>query len=619
MNEAPPSLPKRTLTRKLTAIFAAFGVLLLLLGWFVIYLTGKEMTEYALTFQAYRAEEEAERIDNYIEQTINDLKSFYILKDDIAKDDFALTITHVYQLFLVNKGIASVRIISPTGAELVGITRTGLIPKEELGIVKDEAYFQAAKQGRVFISEAAADDGVASAFIAIPYFENFRLLGVVAARVEFRELFNAMTLETTFASGHLHIVSKEGKMLGAPDSRLVGQDVAATDLFKQLTAAGGSLTGAECADCMERNVFAETLASARQIKNPLGFFVILESDKTQVFELYYQLRRIVGGAIALFLVLAAFVIRRANARVNKTLQAFIAGFENLHAGRLKEKVVLKTGDEVEYLAEHFNHIGAAIEKSTAEKDLALAKFKEIDAVKYNFIKTISHQLRTPITSMLWLLENLTDQLAGALTKEQNSLFQNVYKAIQNINGIANDIILTVDVDDGRMTLDVMPADILEVLDAAVTEVRPLAAEKGVAITVKKPAESLPRCAADHKKIRFVMTRLLENAIMYSEPKAGKEVTMGVDAHGGQILFFVADQGIGIPAAEQGLIFTKFYRATNAYKLIQNASGLSLYIAKYFIELHGGRIWFDSQEGVGTNFYFSVPIEQGKKARRSREF
>jgi signal transduction histidine kinase len=105
---------------------------------------------------------------------------------------------------------------------------------------------------------------------------------------------------------------------------------------------------------------------------------------------------------------------------------------------------------------------------------------------------------------------------------------------------------------------------------------------------------------------------LENAVIYSEPHAGREVTVGVDTHNDQLLFFVADQGIGIPAGEQELIFTKFYRATNAYKFFQNASGLSLYIVRHFVELHGGNIWFDSQEGVGSNFYFSIPLTRKDK-------
>jgi signal transduction histidine kinase len=571
-----------------------------------------EFERQVATFQSYKVNEEAGVVDGKIQSIVNDLKSFYVLKDDMAKKDFALTTTHIYQLFLVTKAVEDVHVINPEGFEILGVARTGLAAQSELRDLREAPYFKIAKAGKIYVGDIKLSGQDAYAEVAVPYFENFKLIGVVLATINFKDYFGEIVSEGALGYHHLHILDKNGIVLASPNLRIIGKDISALPLFQKLKTQADGVMTMVCDECTEVGEF-QVITAAERIKHPLGLYVVLESDPAQALAFYYRARNIFAGASVALVVFYIGLVWIFSARLRRRFQVLTEGIDRFHQGNYTQKIVLRTGDELEYVAEHVNHFVTEIERGDAEQKEMLQLLAQTDTVKYNFIKTISHQLRTPITSMLWLLENLTDQLAGALTKEQNSLFQNIYKAIQNINGIINDMILVVDMEDKKVALEVSSVNFAELLTSALKDVQTLADERGVKLLSKQPADGVIQGTADGKKLRAVLKRLLENAILYSEPHTNKEVVAGVDAHEDQVIYYVSDQGIGIPLSEQGMIYGKFYRATNAYKLFQNASGLGLFIARHFVELHGGKLWFDSQEGVGSNFYFSVPLTQkGKK-------
>ncbi|MBI4993686.1 sensor histidine kinase [Candidatus Wolfebacteria bacterium] len=594
-----------SITGKFIKLFFIFCIIFLLFGFLILYFIKIESGEYAVSFQNYKVKEEAEIIGDFIGKTLDDLKSFYVLKNDIAKNDFSLTLTHIYQLFLVNKSIEEVKIVSPDGFEMLGVSRTRLFPKKELKSVKEDIFFKTAKSGNIFIGDAILDGQNVYFDIAAPYFDNFQLTAVVLARVNLKYFFDGIILEDMPGGGHLHILNKNGIILAAPDGRYVGNDVSSTDLFKKIKESKEGVAGIKCNPCVEKHDF-NIIASAHEMESQPYFIVVSENSEDNVFGLYYRVRNIFLETIVLilFIYIAAFWIF--NSRLKKQIQVLTDGVFRFHEGKYSEKIVLKTGDELEYIAWHLNHLASKIEQNIEDKNKFIEKLKEIDVLKFNFIKTISHQLRTPISSMLWLLENLIRQMSEKLTSEQKNILNDVYGAGQNINQIVNDMILMADIDDKKITLEKSKANCEDIINSAILAIQSQAREKNIIIEYQKSKTPLPDCEKDVRKLKFVFERVLDNAVKYSE--SGKKVIIKSEIKDRELIFSVVDQGIGISQAEQPKIFTKFYRASNAYKLIQNASGLSLYIAKYFIELHGGKIWFQSQENKGSTFYISLPIK-----------
>jgi signal transduction histidine kinase len=129
-------------------------------------------------------------------------------------------------------------------------------------------------------------------------------------------------------------------------------------------------------------------------------------------------------------------------------------------------------------------------------------------------------------------------------------------------------------------------------------------KKNLKFKFKKP-KGLPKVRVDIEKISLAIQNLLENAIRYN--KIGGEIELVLKKKDSEIEFSIRDTGIGIPKNQQERIFTKFFRAPNALKLETEGSGLGLFIVKNIIEAHGGRIWFESEEGKGTTFYFTLPV------------
>lgn len=602
MPEYQPSTDKvykKSLIKKFTAIFVVFMALFLIFGGLMLYFFKVEIDKYIINFQKYKVGEEADMVDASIEKLVIDLKSFYVLKDDLIKRDFSLTTTHIYQLFLVNKNIEEVEIINPDGMEALGVSRVGITPKEALKNVQDKDYFKKAKSGDVFIQDIAFENKSAVADIAIPYFENFRLLAVVRAKINFKGFFGDLIPESYLAAGHFQVLSKDGLVIDMPDASYIGKDVSGVSLFKDLKKSNAKeVFGVLCQPCVEGHDFT-VIASAKQIKNPLGFYVILESDRDLVYSGFYTIRNMFIGGSVLTIIIFVISILLLNSRIKKYLDVLMKGIDNFHQGKFDEGIILNTGDELEYFADHFNHMASELGR-------IIGKIKEADVVKYGFIKTVSHQLRTPISSMMWLLETLIGQTAGKFTQEQNDIFKDIYKANKNINQIINDMLLMAEVDDNKVTLDKSTANYDDIIGSVIFEMQEQIRQKNISISYEKSKIPLPLCEGDVKKIKFIFYRFVDNAVKYSE--AEKNIIIKSEIKEKELVFSVVDEGIGIPEAEKSRIFTKFYRCSNAYKMLQDASGLSLYIAKYFIEMHGGKIWFDSKEGKGSTFYFSIPVK-----------
>lgn len=598
----------KSIAGKLTALFVVIFILFSLFSLYFIYFFKKEITKQVLLFQEYKIEEESERIDDLIEELLINLKSIYVLKDDLAKNDFSLSMTHIYQLFLIDKSIEEIRIINALGQEVFGASRTGIVAAENLRDVRGELLFDYATSGNIFIGEPTLKEKSTFLILAVPYFDNFNFVGVVCAKIKLDYVFDGLAVKDVLNSGHWHVLDKDGIVLSASDRNRIGADVSKTDIFKKIKESTGKIVGVECPSCIEEHDFETIASTLKQEKKP-NFIFVLESNRDRVYESYYAVRKVVIGAVFLWLIIIFLFSYIANLRIGRHFKILRGGIKRFEDGEYGQKIeLLGHKDEFDLLAENFNEMSGIIEKTIVEKNEALNRLKDVDILKYNFIKNISHQLRTPINSMLWLLENLTSQLGGALTKEQNDIFKDIYKSIQNINQVINDMILMAEIDDRKISVDRSAANCEDIIASAMFAVQEQARLKKIGIRYEKSKKPLPLCSGDVAKIKMIFVRLLENAIIYSEE--GKETVIRSEVlNGSELIFSVSDKGIGIPKEEQQRIFTKFYRATNAYKMMQNSSGLSLYIVKYFVEMHGGKIWFDSKEGDGSTFYFSLPIKQ----------
>ncbi|HTK05280.1 MAG TPA: ATP-binding protein [Candidatus Eisenbacteria bacterium] len=229
---------------------------------------------------------------------------------------------------------------------------------------------------------------------------------------------------------------------------------------------------------------------------------------------------------------------------------------------------------------------------------------EFDRRKSEFISIASHQLRSPLSATKWLSDMLRKGDVGKLQPKQQELADKLFDANERMVVLVNELLNVARIDSGATKLTPQPTDVGKLVEGVMTDTTPLLAQKKQSwVYDKKP---LPTLTIDGMLIREVVANIISNASKYS-PEGGK-VTMMAEVKGEEVVIAVHDQGIGIPKADQSQMFRKFFRAENALKSAVTGTGLGLYFCKQVVELSGGRIWFESEEGKGTTFIITLPLK-----------
>ena len=274
---------------------------------------------------------------------------------------------------------------------------------------------------------------------------------------------------------------------------------------------------------------------------------------------------------------------------------------------LERKIRERTGE-----LKNFNEeLEKRVTERTTELEEANKRLRELDKVKTEFISVAAHQFRTPLAAIKWTLSTVLEGDADNLTAEQKTLLMKGYESTDRVIRLINQMLVVTRIESGKIQYEYAPIHIENLIDSVLLDFTGHAQEVEVEIIFHKPETQLPYIQADPEKIRSVVQNLVENALQYT--RKGGQVELSARQEGESIMVFVKDNGIGIPKKQQSGIFNKFFRAENASKERTDGSGLGLFVIKKIVENHGGSVGFDSEENVGTTFYFSLPIAAAQEA------
>lgn len=237
--------------------------------------------------------------------------------------------------------------------------------------------------------------------------------------------------------------------------------------------------------------------------------------------------------------------------------------------------------------------------------------KQLDKAKSEFIGIASHQLRTPLTGIRWFNELLLKNREKNLNAKQIDFLNQINASNQRMIKLVNDLLDVSHIETGRKFEIVLGEfKIAEVIEDVIQENAFLINNKKLKINNQISNDLV--LFADRDKIRQVLLNLLSNATKYSAE--GRIITFSSSRQKDRIIISVEDQGVGIPELQQKNIFSKFFRASNASSQNSNGTGLGLYIAREVIRAHDGELWFKSKEGLGSTFYFYLPLKEKKMSK-----
>jgi len=235
---------------------------------------------------------------------------------------------------------------------------------------------------------------------------------------------------------------------------------------------------------------------------------------------------------------------------------------------------------------------------------SMEQIARVNKMKSEFVTIASHQLKTPLSQMNWELELLLSKNQSGLSEKQLEIANTIRQSQETMARLVNDLLDVARIDQGRLVLNKEKVDLLEIIDAVINNNKILAKSSNVEISVIKP-KKLPEIIGDKKRIAVVVDNLISNAVKYIEEKGFVEIK--VEEGDGKINVYVKDNGVGIPDNQQNSVFQKFFRSNNAVRYQTEGTGLGLYISKNIVEQLGGKMWFKSIEGIGSSFWFYLPI------------
>ncbi len=228
--------------------------------------------------------------------------------------------------------------------------------------------------------------------------------------------------------------------------------------------------------------------------------------------------------------------------------------------------------------------------------------KKAEKMKSDFVSFVSHQLRTPLSGIKWMLELAMNESEN--DEDMRSFIQDARASTDRLIRLVNDLLDSSRLERGKLEINLQPINVAALTQGVLSEISPLMQEKGQELTVQMP-DDLPQITADKQMLRQAILNLISNAMKYT-PHGGR-IKIAARREDDQLRWEVEDNGIGIPRSDLSKLFEKFSRAENAVAVETEATALGPYLVRLIVERFGGRVWCTSEQGVGSTFAFTLPL------------
>jgi len=293
----------------------------------------------------------------------------------------------------------------------------------------------------------------------------------------------------------------------------------------------------------------------------------------------------------------------------KPMRQFVGVIKDISSGDLDQRVRIGSKDEVGYLAESFNRMTDSLQSSQENLRTANLNLLEANRLKSEFLSVMSHELRTPLNAIIGFSEVLQEAGSNGPGDREEKYLVNIETSGRHLLQLVNDILDLAKVSSDSLELHLEDVSVPQLLEDIRKLGHPFAAQRRLWLEVRQ-SDPLPLIKADPAKVKRVLYNLVSNAIKFT-PEGG-HVTIDARLEDGSVAISVTDTGIGISEEDQGRIFTLFGQLDSSHTREHEGTGVGLVLSKKLVELHGGRIWVESELGRGSTFTFTLPLVEGRR-------
>lgn len=361
-------------------------------------------------------------------------------------------------------------------------------------------------------------------------------------------------------------------------------------------------------------VFAEALATNQKIlSNTEATIKDIDSQSRQSMTLFGV---ILAGIVALIIPVAAIFSRT----ISNPIKALDDGSKRIGQGDLTHRIQVRSGDEIEDLAATFNHMADELQAKLEEIEAANTELRKLDELKSQFISMASHELRTPLIAIQGYVDLLSENTAID-PDEQKKMLDTVSRNTHRLARIVTELLDISKIEENKLVLRQEPVSIGQIIAEVAEEQRPSLAKRNHTLSIVVEPD-LPPVFGDHDRLAQVIINLLGNAIKYT-PDGGR-IKIVAQLEGDQAHIKVIDNGIGIKKEDIDKLFQRFATVGDVTKhrtgkdeFLAGGTGLGLSIIKGVVEAHEGRVWVESEYGVGSTFHVTLPLSASPQSETPR--
>ncbi len=611
--------PRRRLIRKYVAVVAALVVAALLTsGLTELYFSYQDNKEALTRIQSEKARSAAASIDQFLTPILLQIRG--VARPPVEGGTKGLDEREVNYLRLFDRvpDVSEVSYLDASGRQALRVSQFEIAARGSGKDSSNEPRFLVARSKGTYLGGVYFRGG-SRPHMTISVAESPPGRGVVVAEIDLRFVGDVISRTRVGSAGYAYAIDRRGRLVAHPDINLVLKKTSFASLPQVRAALEGGAPEARSVTTGRDPDGGEVL-SAFQTIDRLGWRVFVEEPLSEAFAPLKSAIWRTAFLLVAFLLLAIATSVLLARRLVRPIESIQVAAAKIGSGSLDQRIEIPSHDELGALAEEFNRMAARLQESYSSleqkveertRELARAlseldeKSRELEAAsrhKSEFLANMSHELRTPLNAILGFSQVLREGMFGEVNEKQAEYLDDILSSGNHLLALIDDILDLSKVEAGQVELEVAPFSLREALERGVVMVRERALKDGVQVALAAVPD-FDIVTGDERRIRQVIFNLLSNAVKFTP--AGGTVDVRATQVDGEMRVSVADTGRGIAAEDHERIFEEFQQAEAGAEQ-REGTGLGLALSKRLVELHGGRIWVDSEPGKGSTFVFTLP-------------